>query len=431
MSQAPTSFDAVLKEDYSGQALEQLLYQDYPFLKMLRKRRNTEFGGKYHPVPVNYTPAGGTSGDFATAQNQGGVNQDSAVSFFIPAVQFYTNTQIPGQIVAASRNSSLAFMDVVTKRMDDSISLISTRMASQVWRGGYGVLGTVGAISGNTITLANPSDVVNFPTFATFLDASATISGATRSRGSSITGTGMQVTAVDQSLGTISFVGTPTSATTGLPGLSVGDYLFGAGDHATAGGAQNFQVMVGLEGLCPVTAPLPGTGDMFYGVDRSVSRQLTGTSYAAQSGVPIDQVLIRALNKATQNVEAKLSHFFMNLDWYTELENSLGTKVRYGEKALIENPTFGALEGIVLNHPRGQVLCVADKSVPGNRIFGVNEEDCMLYMMNDGFEPWDGDGLSMLRMAGADALEIRFNGYQNFFVNKPNNLISIQVPLLG
>jgi hypothetical protein len=424
MALAPTSFNAVLKEDYSGQALEQILYEDYPFLKMCQKRKNTRFEGKYHPVPVNYSPAGGVAGVFTDAQGQAGVNQDTSVSFFIPAVLFYANTQIPGQVIKASRTSGGAFMDVITKRMEDSLSLISARMASQLWRSGYGYLGTVASVTSTTITLTDVSEAVNFQPGATFVDAGATLTGAAYTRQSTIP-YGLQVTAVDQNLGVLTVAVNPTTAFT--TAVAAGNILFGAGDHSTTP-----SIMIGLEGICPVTAPVVGGGDDFYGVDRSVSRQLTGTSYnALTSGAPIDQVLIAATNRASQAIEGRISHYFMNLDWYTQLENALGTKVRYGERDLISNPEFGTLEGIRLNHPRGEVLCVADKSCPPGRIFGVNEEDCIIYQMEDGFEPWDEDGQVMLRVPGADSVEIRFNGYQNFFVTKPNNVINIQVPVLG
>lgn len=440
MATAPTDFNALLKEDYQGQAMEQLLYADYPFLKLLKKSMRTNFEGKYKPYPVNFAPAGGIAGVFATAQAQASANQDTSVSFFLPAVLQYALTTIPGQVMAASRDDAGGFIRAVEKRMDDTVSMISQRLAAQCWRSGYGDLGVVaygGTVTGsitntlaaNQIQLTNPSDIGNFVK-GTYVDFAAALNtGATRSRGSSISTTGLQVTGVDQSTGILTFSGNVVDATTGVSGVSANDFIFGAGDRQLAVGSGIVpQVMVGMEGWAPSTAP--ASGESFYGVDRSADRRLAGTSYAAPTGIPLDQVLIRAANKANL-VEGKITHYFLNLDYFTELENALATRVRYATEDLIGQPHLGSLEGIILNHARGQILCVADKSVPANRIFGINKDSCELLMMGNGLAPWDGDGNVMLRDPSADTASIRWNMYLNFAVSRPNDFINIQVPVIS
>ena len=61
-----TAMNAALKELYDGQSVENLVYADNPFLAMVPK--NTEFGGKYKPVPIQIGVSQGRSSVFSTAQ---------------------------------------------------------------------------------------------------------------------------------------------------------------------------------------------------------------------------------------------------------------------------------------------------------------------------------------------------------------------------
>ncbi len=60
------SMNAALKELYSGQVVENLVYSDNPFLAMVPK--GSDFGGKYKPIPIQTGVSQGRSSTFSFAQ---------------------------------------------------------------------------------------------------------------------------------------------------------------------------------------------------------------------------------------------------------------------------------------------------------------------------------------------------------------------------
>ena len=60
-----SAMNAALKELYDGQVVENLVYADNPFMAMVKK--NTDFGGKYKPIPIITGVSQGRSSTFSNA----------------------------------------------------------------------------------------------------------------------------------------------------------------------------------------------------------------------------------------------------------------------------------------------------------------------------------------------------------------------------
>lgn len=88
-----TAMNAALKELYSGQVINNMVYADNPLFAMLPKF--TEFGGKYYPQPIITGNNQGVSATFATAQT----NQSAAQlqSFLLTRVSQYSIATIDNQ----------------------------------------------------------------------------------------------------------------------------------------------------------------------------------------------------------------------------------------------------------------------------------------------------------------------------------------------
>jgi len=246
-----SAMNAALKELYDGQVVENLVYADNPFLAMVKK--NTDFGGKYKPIPIITGTSQGRSSTFSNAQgNQSAVQIQS---FLLTRVSDYSIATIDNQTMLASKTDKMSFLEGAKLVIDGAIRSITNSVASALFRSGTGSIGQIASISTSgsgpyisTITLANANDVVQFEVNM-YLNATLTDGGSASSDV-------LVVTKVNRSSGVI----TCSSAASPTATWAASSYLVVQGDLNAKS--------KGLAAWLPKTAP--GSGDSFFGVDRSV-----------------------------------------------------------------------------------------------------------------------------------------------------------------
>ena len=69
MSLDLTTFDAALKQHYTADRVENMVYMDNPFLALVPKME--AFGGRNLPIPLIYGNPQGRSATFSIAQSEG------------------------------------------------------------------------------------------------------------------------------------------------------------------------------------------------------------------------------------------------------------------------------------------------------------------------------------------------------------------------
>src|SRR5574340_894554 len=155
-----TSMNAGLKELYSDQVVQNLVYKDNPFLALLKK--NTDFVGKQKPIPIIIGTSQGRSADFATAQaNQ---TADSIASFLLTRKKDYAIGTIDNETMEASAKDKGAFLNGAKLKIDGAITNITNSIAGALFRSGTGSIGQVNAsgLSTGVITLMDPDSVTQF-----------------------------------------------------------------------------------------------------------------------------------------------------------------------------------------------------------------------------------------------------------------------------
>ena len=147
-----TAMNAALKELYDQQTVENLVYNDNPFLAMVNKK--TDFGGKYKPVPIITGNSQGRSATFAQAQaNQSPVQIES---FFLTRVSDYSIAQIDNQTMLASKTDKMSFLEGAKVLIDGALSSATLSLSSALFRSGTGTIGQVSStISSGAITLVS------------------------------------------------------------------------------------------------------------------------------------------------------------------------------------------------------------------------------------------------------------------------------------
>lgn len=388
-----TAMNAALKELYDGQVVENLVYSDNPFLAMVKK--NTDFGGKYKPIPIITGVSQGRSSTFANAQtNQSAVQIES---FLLTRVSDYSIATIDNQTMLASRTDKMAFLEGAKLVIDGAIRSLTLSLASALYRSGTGSIGQIGAIAAGVITLLDPNSVVQFE-INMVLQANATDGGVPRAALG-------YVIAVDRSNGLVT-VSTTFGGVAGSPAAwAPNDFLLVQGDV-------NLKAS-GLPAWLPTAAP---SATAFFGVNRSVDTvRLAGVRYngSAQS---IEEALIDASSLVARE-GGKPDHAFMSYASYSALEKALGAKVVYID---MKSDAEIAFRGIMINGANGAIKCIPDRSCPGFTAYLLQMNTWCLESLGDAPQILRyGDGLEMLRVSNADAGEVRVGYYANLRSNAP------------
>lgn len=407
-----TSFDAALKQHYTSDKVENMVYKDNPLLALMPKME--DFGGRNLPIVTIWGNPQGRSVNFSRAQARGAATTSKLDDFLLTRVKDYSIATIDNETLEASKGNANAFMEAATVEIDGAINSLTRSLAVKQYRSGYGDVAVIatGGIATTTITLAEPNDVTNFEV-GMELDLSATQSGALKAYGSS--GNGLIVTEVNRSTGVLTFGFNVTDATNGIPTAAAGDYIFVRGDHVDS----SITCLAGLEAWVPASSP---ASTSFFGVNRAVDTRLGGLRKSIAS-MPIEEGLIDGAMVAGRE-GAKIDHYFMSFDKYGQLEKALGSKVQYVD--LMANADIG-FRGIMINGPKGPIKVVPDQNCPNNRIFGVQMNMWKLYSLGKAVRVIDTDGLQMLRQASADGVEVRYGFYGNVGCRAPGYNINLQV----
>ena len=407
MSLDMSSFDAALKQHYTDDMVENLVYKDNPLLALIAKME--DFGGRNLPIPLIRGNPQNRSATFATAV--GGTSTSALDAFLLTRVKDYSIATIDNETLEASKGNSNAFLEAATVEIDGCINALTRSLAVKLYRDGWGVVGQVNAtVTGTTLTLLDPNDVVNFEVGQVLQFAADAGGSALRDSGDVCT-----VTAIDRTAGSM----TVSQSLTGISGLTSGDSIFLKGDRQDSGSPARL-VVSGLEAWVPQVAPAAAP---FFGVVRTTDVSRLGGLRLDASNVPIEEALIGAASLVARE-GGKIDHFMMSYAQFSALEKALGTKVQYVDVKM--NAEIG-FRGILVNGPRGPIKVIPDQNCPSDRVFGLQLNTWKLYSLGKAVRVIDTDGLQMLRQASADGVEVRYGFYGNLGCRAPGWNINVKV----
>lgn len=407
-----TVYDAALKQHYTQDKVENLVYKDNALFAMIAKM--TKFGGRNLPIPIIYGNPQGRSKTFAKAQtrSQAAASAIKITDFILTRVKDYSIVTLDNETMEASKGDANAFIDAATAVLDGGYQALANSWANNLYRGSSGARGQVLAepaeTSGTwTFTVKNLEDISGIENGQVLVMYAALTGGSAKSSdGSDVD---FVVQGVDRASGVVTLTGDYTSSGT----IAANDYFFVDGDRGLG--------VSGLEDWFPATAP---TSSLFFGVDRTAdSSRLGGLRLDGTSG-PIEEVLIEADSLVGREGHS-LTHFFMSHDKFGDLKKALGSKVQYVDSVVTPRISF---RGIEVDGSKGPIKVIPDHNCPGNRIFGLNLNYLKLYSLGEPVRTLDmGDGLEMLRQASDDGVECRIGGYLQLGCRAPGANINIQV----
>lgn len=393
-----TAANAVLKELYTDQVLQMMVYKDNPALAMIPK--NTDFGGKYKPIPIIIGTSQGNSNTFANAQaNQSAANLQS---FLLTSTSDYAIAQIDNRTMLSAKTDKMAFIQTAKVLVDGAIRAATNRAAFAIFGDGTGTIGQIGTIASGVITLSNAQQVTQF-------EINQVLKAGTASGGTQHAAAGY-VIAVNRSSGTV-------TVSTTLGGTAATPTSWTNTNYITTDGDLNAK-MSGFQAWLPSTAPT--SSDSFFGVNRSSDvTRLAGVQYSgAATGETIEETIISASSLVAREGGAP-NKLITNFATYAALEKSLGSKVQYVTESMINNPVI-AFRGIKVSGANTTIDVFPDRSCPGYKGFLLQMDTWALEGLGDVPQILKyGDGLDMLRVYNADSSELRVGSYGNVSCNAP------------
>ena len=394
-----TSFAAALKQHYTQDRVENMVYPDNPLLAMLSKME--QFGGKNLPIPIIYGNPQGRSATFATAQAN--KTNSQLKDFVLTRDRDYSLASIDNETMEASKGNANAFLEAATVEIDGAIQSITRSLAISLFGTGSGTIGQVdnAAFAGTTIDLVDDEDVTNFEV-GQVLKVSATDGGGSVRAGS------LTVVGVDRDLGTVE---TDVALSTGIAAIAQNDFISIEGDYDAK--------VKGLRAWIPDAAP---TATAFFGVDRTADATRLGGIRFDGSALPIEEALISAASRVARE-GGKPDVCFLSYSKFADLEKALGAKVQYIEHKVGEI----GFRGMLIHGPRGPIRVVPDQNCPADRAFMLQMNVWKLYSLGKAPQILDSDGLKMLREASSDAVEVRVGYYAQLGCRAPGWNANVQL----
>ena len=387
-----TTFAAALKQHYTDEKIENMVYKDNPLLAMLSKYE--DFGGDNLKLPVKYGIPQGRSATFSDAVANKTNSQLKA--FLLTRVANYSIASIANETIEASKGNANAFIEAATFEIDGAIESATRSLAIGLFRDGGGSIGQVDTtVTGVTLTLVTAQNITNFEVGMQVDFYTASTGGTIRSGGP------LTIDSVNRDAGSMVFA----TSMTNISGITATDSIVPEGDY---------DLMVkGLDAWLPSTAPT--SGDSFFGVDRSAdSTRLAGIRFDASS-LPLEEGLIGAAARVARE-GGKPDTCFVNYSNFADLEKALGSKVSYVDVKI--NPEIG-FRGILIHGPRGPIKVIPDQNCPNNVAYMVQMDVWKLYSLGKAPKILDSDGLKFLRESTADAVEARIGYYAQLGCRAP------------
>lgn len=367
-------------------------------------KKDTNFDGEGRYIVLRYTPSGGASSVFGTAQS--GKSPAKTKRFFLQRFSDYALESISTEMLRASASNKGAIVKAFKFATEAAMTAFSYSLGVSFYGNGGGAIcrlasGTVGT---DSLVVTEFTDVLKV--YAGMSLQTATTDGTSGSvKGGSVTVLGVQL-----STGTIQ----ATAAwTAGIATVANTDYVFRTGDFGNK--------PAGLGGYCPASDPT--SGDNFLGVDRSANPLDLAGLRITGSGGTMEEVLIDAVNQSMM-VGAQPDTCMMHPKDFANLSKARQSKV------VLQNPAgtdkslgFSTFQ---LDGPSGTVDVIPDTFCPKGTVWMFPRDIITLASLGEapGFLDDDGNG-QMLREYNADSVELRVGGYYAWEIDAPKWLTRI------
>ena len=386
-----TTFDAYVKELYQGTVPGNMAQKDHIGLSLVPKKGG--FVGKNRPIPVMFGNPMGRSRTFATAKAN--ATGSESVEFTLTREQDYGFVTIKSEMILATASSLGSFKAGKKAEIDGIIQELGDNASRSLYRNTYCSIGRRSSVSGEVITLTDPTDCHHF--VKGMVIGAADNADETSARSGSGT-----VESVDADAGTVTLESGGVAAITSF---ADNDYLHVAGDHSES--------IAGFASWLPTTAPT--SGDSHFGVDRSSdTRRLAGVRRNTPS-LPI-WVNITKVADECATLKGRPNVCLINHRKYTKMVQELGSKAMHVTGKIGET----GFTGLKVNYSKGSLVVLGDPDCPSDVGYVLDMRTWCMHYLGKGFiHMVDDDDRTSIRISDDDGIEIRARGYYQLACNAP------------
>lgn len=383
-----------------------------PVLGLMTKK--TDFFGSVKQLDWMIDRGGGASASFASAQTNAGV--PSHLKPNVTRGRLYVVRQLSNEAIEAARNVKGAIGDLLIHTKELATEDLRYRAGSLLYGDGTGSIGRISATSNvttATITLSDPTQVVNFR-IGQVLNTFTAGDSAVNAGNCTLTG-------VNEDTGQLTLATHWDDTSTGV---AAGDYLVPVGDYN--------DVPRGMFFWNPATLPTYGDGNSCFGVDRGGSVAMCGGRYAPSTG-SIDEVIKEAFARHVQQGGHHDSLILNPMDWGS-LEKQSNNWQRINKNAVGSNGKEIAsigFQALVMNSPNGPVNVYSDPFMPRYKAKLTKMSSWELWSLGEAFRLITngmGEG-GATALASADGIELRFGGYWQPVLKRPRDCMDITIPV--
>lgn len=396
-----TTGDAVLKELYNGQRVENLVYKaGGPLLALLPKME--DFVGRNYPLPIKYGHSQNRSATFATAAAE--TTSALLEQFALTRVSNYGLSFIGREFMKAAESDKGSFLKEAVPKVDGALENVALDIAFSLGRDSSGYRAQVNAepaeASTTVITLKSAADAVGFEVGQSLVIYSAKSGGSQRIFATSVT-TGL-VSAVTRNATTATITINVAYDSNGT--IAADDYIFVSGDRGSK--------ISGLEDWLPTTAP---GATSFFGVDRSADTSRLGGNIVTGTGMPIEEALIAGAIDASREGGSP-DMCFVNHKVMRKLLQQLQSRVSFVD--VQANAQVG-FRGVEVQGGSGTMVVMADRNIRDSRAYCLEMDTWVLASLGPLVNLVDEDGSVLLRSSTADSFEVRAASYAQLGCKAP------------
>lgn len=421
MASSLATFDALLKERYTTEKIEDLTQKERPLWAMFPKDEKCSGDTFIEPIIFGNPQGLGatlTKAQVASAAAGGGGNLKSR-KWSLTFGDYSGVVEIGDKVMKAARDNFGAFLRNKVSEIDGLWESFADTNSAYLYGNGGQSIGN-GTVSAGVLTLTNPEDVVNFEVG---MPVVSSINDGSDPTHVLLAGTGY-VIAVNRNEGKVSLGNDPDDTTAVNPDPVWDDaaiYLFRDGDF---GGSGSTTIFKGIGAWVPASAP--STTDSFFGVNRSVDDRLSGVrvlSSLSGKGREERLKLLVTRMKSRFFARGKIS-IFLNPEQWQALANELEDK---GTRPVTGTGKFN-FDKLEMAAGGQTVSIYPDPFCPALVAWALALDYWKLRSYDAYPHVVNGDGLEMLRKVGSNDFEYRIVGYPTVSTRAPSFSGRIALP---
>lgn len=371
-----TSADNALKSVYLGVVSDQLNTAANPLLAAIRQSTADVWGKEVRRL-ARY----GVNGGVGAGTEEGDLPASAGNNYeqFVTTLKnLYGTIEISDKAVRASENNVGAFVNLLNAEMDGLVRSSSFNFGRMLFGDGSGVLTTVSAVSGTTVTAASVKNLIE-GMVVDFISDDTAVTGAT----------GRRITSVDRDNKTFTVSGTT------LTGVA-------KDDKVCVQGSYNLE-LTGLGAIFKTTGTI-------YGLDRATHKWLI--PYIKTSVGAITETAIQtAIDRLEETAGSRVNFIVCSWGVKRALQKLFGENKR--------NIDVTELAGGYRTITYNGIPVVADRFCPDGTMYLLNTEDFCLHQLCDWKWLEGDDGRVLKQVAGKPVYTATLVKYADLICTRP------------